>query len=161
MLSWAVTADLARLAAPPSAGWAAPLRVAYTFTDGRFQSAFESDFDAWGTVAEGDALPYQARHRLYVRAGIERAGWSVAALANAVSDMRAVAGQGPIPDDELVGAHATLDLVGEAPLPGGLSLTARVVNVTDATYVVARRPAGLRPGLPRTVTVGLRARIGR
>ena len=158
-----VTADLARLAAPPSAraGWAAPLRVAYTFTDGRFRNSFESEFDAWGTVAEGDALPYQARHRLYVRAGVEGAGWSVAALANAVSDMRAVAGQGPIPDDERIAAHATLDLVGEAPLPGGVALTARVVNLTNATYVVARRPAGLRPGLPRTVTVGLRARIGR
>ena len=157
-----VTADLARLAGPPRpGGLAAPLRVAYTFTDGRFRNAFESDFDAWGTVAEGDALPYQARHRLYVRAGLERAGWSVAALANAVSDMRAVAGQGPIPASELVGSHVTVDLVAEAPLPGGLALTARAVNVTDATYVVARRPAGLRPGLPRTVTVGLRVRLGR
>ena len=157
-----VTADLARFAAPPRPGAVSvPVRVAYTVTDGRFRNSFESDFDAWGTVAEGDALPYQARHRLYVRAGVERAGWSVAALANAVSAMRAVAGQGPIPDAERIGAHATLDLVAEAPLPGGLSLTARAVNVTDATYVVARRPAGLRPGLPRTVTVGLRARLGR
>ena len=75
--------------------------------------------------------------------------------------MRAVAGQGTIPDTERIGAHAILDLVAEAPLPGGLSLTGRVVNLTDEAYLVARRPAGLRPGLPRTVTVGLRARLGR
>ena len=156
-----VTADLARLAAASASGsWAAPLRVAYTLTDARFQSAFESDFDAWGTVAVGDELPYQARHRLYIRAGVERAGWSLAALGNAVSAMRAVAGQGEIAETDRIGAHATLDLVGEAPLPGGARLVGRVVNVTDAAYEVARRPAGLRPGLPRTVTVGLRARIG-
>ncbi|MDT7856212.1 TonB-dependent receptor [Rubrivirga sp. S365] len=158
-----VTADLVGLAAPPAAraGWAAPLRVAYTLTDGRFRNAFESDFDAWGTVAEGDALPYQARHRLYVRAGVERAGWSTAVLANAVSDMRTAAGQGAIPASERIDAHVTFDLVAEAPLPGGVALTARAINLTDATYAVARRPAGLRPGLPRTLAIGLRARIGR
>ena len=156
-----VTADLFRLAAPSASGaWAAPVRLAYTLTDARFQSAFESDFDAWGTVAVGDELPYQARHRLYVRAGVERDGWSLAALANAVSAMRAVAGQGETLEANRIGAHATLDVVGEAPLPGDVVLVGRVVNVTDAAYEVARRPAGLRPGLPRTVTVGLRARIG-
>ena len=154
-----ISADLGR--ALGMAGWAAPVRLAYTWTDARFQTAFESDFEAWGTVAVGDELPYQARHRMYVRAGVERGGWSAAVLANAVSAMRAVAGQGEIAESDRVGAHATLDLVGEAPLPGGLRLVGRVVNVTDATYEVARRPAGLRPGLPRTVTVGLRARLGR
>ena len=156
-----VTADLAALAPTASAGgWSVPVRLAYTLTDGRFRSAFESEFDPWGTVAEGDELPYQARHRLYVRAGVERAGWGLSLLANAVSDMRAVAGQGPIADGDRVAAHAVLDLVAEAPLPGGLALTGRVVNLTDEAYVVARRPAGVRPGLPRTVTVGLRARLG-
>lgn len=156
-----ITADAMRLAAGPTSKWSVPLRVAYTYTDARFQSAFESDFDAWGTVAVGDELPYQARHRLYVRAGVERDGWALALLANTVSEMRAVAGQGSIAADERIGAHAVLDVVAEAPLPGGLALTGRVVNLTDEAYLVARRPAGLRPGLPRTVTVGLRARLGR
>ena len=150
-----VSTDLVQLATPSASGsWAAPVRLAYTLTDARFQSAFESDFDAWGTVTVGDELPYQARHRLYVRAGVERGGWSLAALANAVSAMRAVAGQGEVEEANRIGAHTTFDLVGEAPLPGGVRLVGRVVNVTDAAYEVARRPAGLRPGLPRTVTVG-------
>ena len=154
-----VTADAVRLATGAASGWSAPVRVAYTVTDGRFRNAFESDFDAWGTVAVGDALPYQAQHRLYVRAGVERGGWAVSLLGNAVSAMRSVAGQGPIPESERIGAHVVLDATAEAPLPGGLALTARAANLTDAAYVVARRPAGLRPGLPRTVTVGLRWRI--
>ena len=160
-LELGASANLAALSTTAASGWAVPVRLAYTLTDGRFRTAFESDFDAWGTVAEDDELPYQARHRLYVRAGVERNGWSAAVLAHAVSAVRAVAGQGPIPEAERVGAYATVDLVGEAPLPGGLALVGRVVNVTDAAYEVARRPAGLRPGLPRTATVGVRARIGR
>jgi Fe(3+) dicitrate transport protein len=158
-----LTADALGLAAPSGAtasGWAAPVRLAYTFTDGTFGSSFESDFDGFGTVEEGDELPYLARHRLYARAGVERAGWSAAVMANAVSDMRAAAGQGPIPESDLIGSHVVLDLVAEAPLPGGLALVGRAYNVLDEAYVVARRPAGLRPGLPRTVTLGLRARIG-
>ncbi|WP_412068426.1 TonB-dependent receptor domain-containing protein [Rubrivirga sp. IMCC43871] len=155
-----ISADLARLAGGASA-WGVPVRVAYTGIDGRFRSAFESDFEAWGTVAEGDALPYQAAHRLYVRAGVERGGWTAALLANAVSDMRSVAGQGEIPASERIGAHVVFDVVAEAPLANGLTLTARAVNLLDDAYVVARRPAGVRPGLPRTVTVGIRARIGR
>ncbi len=151
-----VSADLA----PRASGWSAPVRLAYTWTDARFQTAFESDFDAWGTVAIGDELPYQARHRLYTRVGVERRGWSAAVLANAVSAMRAVAGQGGIPASRKIGAHATFDVVGEVPLPSGLRLVARIANVTDATYEAARRPAGLRPGLPRTATLGLRARLG-
>ena len=160
-LELGASADLAAPLALAATAWSVPVRLAYTLTDGRFRTAFASDFEAWGTVAEGDELPYQARHRLYVRAGVERGGWSLAGLVHAVSDVRAVAGQGPIPDAERVGAYATVDLVAEAPLPGGLSVIGRVVNVTDAAYEVARRPAGLRPGLPRTATVGLRARIGR
>jgi Fe(3+) dicitrate transport protein len=31
-----------------------------------------------------------------------------------------------------------------------------VENLADATYVVARRPAGARPGLPRTLMAGIR-----
>ena len=154
------SADVLRLAAVPT-GWAAPVRLAYTLTRGTFGSSFESEFEAWETVARGDALPYLPHHRLYVRAGVERHGWAATLTANAVSAMRAVAGQGPIPADERVDAHLVLDASAEAPLRPGLALRAHVYNLTDATYAVARRPAGLRPGLPRTLTVGLRASLGR
>ena len=155
-----VTADAARLAGTPG-GWAVPVRLAYTLTDARFQSSFASTYEAWGQVETGDALPYLARHQLYARAGVERAGWAATLFANGVSAMRSVAGQGEIPAGERVGAHVVFNASVEAPVRGGLALTAAVYNLADTTYAVARRPAGLRPGLPRTLTVGLRARLGR
>jgi Fe(3+) dicitrate transport protein len=33
---------------------------------------------------------------------------------------------------------------------------AGIQNITDERYVVARRPAGARPGLPRSIAVGVR-----
>ena len=153
--------ELAADASVPVGGWAVPARLAYTLTDGRFRSSFESEFDGWGTVQEGDALPYLARHQLYGRVGVERGGLSAGLSASVVSAMRARAGQGEIPTADRIPGHVVLDASASAPLPGGLALTATVHNLADATYVAARRPAGLRPGLPRTVSVGLRARLGR
>ena len=153
--------EVGATARPRLGAWGVPVRLAYTLTDARFQTAFESEFDPWGTVAVGDELPYQARHRLFVRAGLERAGWTASLSANAVSEMRAVAGQGEVAPGDRIEPHVVLDAVLEAPLSGALTLTGRVVNLTDQAYVVARRPAGVRPGLPRTATLGLRARLGR
>ena len=153
--------ELAVDASVPVAGWTVPTRVAYTLTDGRFRSSFESEFDGWGTVQDGDALPYLAQHQLYGRVGVERGGVSAGVSASVVSAMRARAGQGEISRSDRIPGHVVLDASASAPLPGGLALTATVHNLADATYVAARRPAGLRPGLPRTVSVGLRARLGR
>ena len=152
-----LTADLARPAR--IAGWAFPLRFAYSFTDARFQSSFVSPLEGWGTVHVGDALPYVPRHQVGASLGAERGPASFALAGAYVSEMRAVAGQGAIPDAERIGSHVVLDAAAEWAVRPQLSLFGRVNNLTDATYLVARRPAGLRPGLPRTIAVGVRARL--
>jgi Fe(3+) dicitrate transport protein len=45
---------------------------------------------------------------------------------------------------------------GEYRLAPWSTLTVAVQNLTDARYIVARRPAGARPGLPRTIVAGAR-----
>ena len=153
----ALTADLARSA--NLAGWTLPVRFAYTFTDAHFKNSFESEFEGWGSVEAGDALPYLARHQMALSVGVEHGPVSLNLASNYVSAMRTEAGQGDLPKSTGTDARFVLDASAEWVFRTGLALFGRVHNLTDVTYVVARRPAGLRPGLPRTVAVGVRARL--
>jgi len=69
---------------------------------------------------------------------------------------RARAGQGPIPANERIDRFVVLNLTGEYRMSNNRSLYLGVRNLADARYVAARRPAGARPGLPRTLTAGIR-----
>ncbi|MEM8558741.1 MAG: TonB-dependent receptor [Bacteroidota bacterium] len=141
-----------------------PVRLSYTFTDAQFQSDFRSSFLPWGVVREGDRLPYVVPHVVTLGAGVAFNGTRLDVRANWHAETRDRAGQGTIPEVERVDARLVMDVTGEAALPfspGGarLSAYATVRNLTDALYVASRRPAGLRPGLPRTFLLGLRAAL--
>ena len=140
-------------------GWVLPLRVAYTYTEARFQSSFESEFEGWGTVEEGDELPYLPAHQVGFSAGLERGALSLTLGGAYVATMRSVAGQGAIADSEHIAGHTVIDVSAEWALQRGVAVFGRVSNLLDETYLVSRRPAGLRPGLPRTVALGIRAQI--
>jgi Fe(3+) dicitrate transport protein len=133
-----------------------PLSLSYSLTDAQFRSNFESEFDSWGKVVIGDQLPYVARSQFAASFGIaNRTGRLTASLAGS-SPMRTQAGQGPRDPTRSVDGFVTASLSGEWRLPGVGTVFSAVQNVTDTRYAVARRPAGLRPGLPRTVLVGIR-----
>jgi Fe(3+) dicitrate transport protein len=133
-----------------------PLRASYTYTDARFRSSFVSSFGEWGTATSGDALPYLPQHLLSLGAGLEGQRWRAELNANYVDEMRTVAGRGrPAPqlrtDDFWV-----LDLAGAYRLTDSAELFARVDNLLDETYIVSRRPSGVRPGKPRSYLAGFR-----
>ena len=138
-------------------GWAFPVRLTYTFTDARFAHAFESEFDAWGSVVDGDYLPYVARHQGSASLGVQRGRVQSDVRASYVGAMRTVAGQQALGAAETTDARVVVDLSAEVRLYRDVALFGRVHNLTDETYVVARRPAGLRPGLPRTLALGVKA----
>ncbi|HVS14296.1 MAG TPA: TonB-dependent receptor [Thermoanaerobaculia bacterium] len=157
-LSW--SDDLARWAGrviePARTGaWSLPVRFAYTYTEATFESSFESDFGPWGTVDAGDELPYLPPHQLFVGVGIAADRWQVHADLSWLDRTRTEAGRGPIADGSGTDARWLLDLAARVRLVRGVELIGRVRNATDEVYVAARRPAGARPGLPRTATVGL------
>jgi Fe(3+) dicitrate transport protein len=72
--------------------------------------------------------------------------------------MRTVAGRGGMPEGTGVDGFAVLNLSAEWNLDANSTVYAAVQNLTNERYIVARRPAGVRPGLPRTAFVGLRLR---
>jgi Fe(3+) dicitrate transport protein len=135
-----------------------PVRLVYTFTRAEFLSDFESAYAPWGSVVVGDRLPYLPEHQLHGSAGIGTDIWKLRVEGSYSSRMRTRAGQGPIPALHGTDAMLVFNLSGEHALGRRSALYAGVQNVTDARYVVARQPAGARPGLPRTVQAGLRFR---
>jgi Fe(3+) dicitrate transport protein len=134
-----------------------PVALAYTHTRGTFSTDFESSFDPWGSVASGDELPYLAQNQLNVSLGVEKDLWEMAVSGFWTSATRTVAGQGSIPEESRIAGHFTLDLSAEVRLADGIRAFGVIRNLTDELYVAARRPAGLRPGMPRSLMAGLRA----
>ncbi len=133
-----------------------PLRLAYTFTRASFRSGFVSDYEAWGTVEAGDHLPYLPSHQMSASIGYDNAAWSIWVSMNASGAMRTEAGSGPIPVGQGTDAFVVFNASGEVRVGGGGNLFAGLQNFNIEIHSVARRPAGLRPGLPRTFVAGFR-----
>jgi Fe(3+) dicitrate transport protein len=138
------------------AGIDMPLSLQYTWTaEAEFQNAFDSQFDPWGKVEIGDELPYIPEHQLRATAALHHERWGIDLAANYVGQMRTVAGQGPFDPQESIDSHVVWDFIARWRFSDSLSSYLKVDNLFDETYVAARRPAGLRPGLERTVYLGL------
>ena len=144
------------LAVPAAVGVHLPVRLAYTYTTAEFGTSFESDFEPWATVQAGDELPYLPEHQLNLGLGMEAGRWALRLAATHVDEMRTEAGSGPIPAASGTDAFTVWNAIGELRLRTGSTLFVGVQNLTDESYVVARRPAGARPGLPRTLLAGIR-----
>ena len=134
----------------------APVRLAYTYTSTEFGTSFESAFPPWGTVEKGDELPYVPRHQLHAAIGVAHPLWAIELTADRVSGTRTRAGQDAVPPEQETDDYTVWNLSGEYALSPRAKLFAGVQNLTAAEYVVARRPAGARPGLPRTLLAGIR-----
>jgi len=146
-------------AAALGTGWSLPLSVVYTWTQGEFLSSFRSGFDEWGNVQKGDEMPLMPEHQLTLNAGIEASRWRSFLTLNYVAETRAEAGSGPIPPNDRIDARTLVDLSGEFDVTPAASLFATVTNLTDEEYNVAFRPAGARPGAPRSWLAGVKLRF--
>ena len=142
-------------------GFALPLQIAYTVTDGEFRNAFDSAFGPWGDVVVGDKLPYLPPHQFYASLGIRARKWNAGFDTHWGSSMRTTAGQGSAPLLQRTDAYAVLNLSADYELSQRASLFANLQNVANNRYIVARRPAGVRPGLPRLFMAGIHFRLGR
>jgi Fe(3+) dicitrate transport protein len=133
-----------------------PVRAAYTFNRGTFLTSFQSQFDPWGEVSGGDRLPYLPEHLFSGRVGVEDAAWKAALSWTGAGAMRTEAGRGPIPDGTGADRFIVFTLSGEVSVGSRTAVYGAVQNLADREYIVSRRPAGARPGLPRTLSLGIR-----
>jgi Fe(3+) dicitrate transport protein len=139
--------------------WSLPLSLVYTWTEGEFRTSFVSGFEEWGSVEKGDEMPLMPEHQLTVNAGIDADRWRTYLAVNYVDETRAEAGSGAIPANERIDSRTLVDLSGEFDVTERASLFASVNNLTDEEYNVAFRPAGARPGMPRSWLAGVKLRF--
>lgn len=133
-----------------------PIRFAYTYTQAEFRSSFDTDFADWApTVAVGDRLPYLPGNQASASIGFVLPKWDVYINVAIGDAMRTRAGQGAIPAGEGTDSSRVVDVSSGLQLSKSLRLLAQARNLFNDTYVAARRPAGARPGLPRTFLAGL------
>ena len=136
--------------------FAAPVSASYTYSHSEFMSTFESTYEPWGSVEEGDELPYLPAHLVSASAAVQSSRALAGVFANYTSAMRTIAGQGDIPFAESTDARVILDLTAEYELMTHARVFAGAQNVTDEVYIASRRPTGVRPGMPRTFVAGLK-----
>ena len=136
-----------------------PVMLAYTYTDGKFKSSFNADNEDWGIVLKDDQLPYLSRHQLAVNMGFEHKRFTVNVSSKYLSDMRTTPGQGDIPDKNRIRSNFIVDLSGNGKISRAVTVFSAINNLTNKVYAVARRPAGLRPGLPRTFQAGVKVNL--
>jgi len=142
---------------PEINGIAVPLDLRYTWTsEAEFDNSFDSDFSPWGDVEAGDELPYIPEHQLRAMAGMETGQLRINLAATYTDNIRTQAGQGAFEPETTIDSHIVWDVVGEWSFTNKLAAYVKVDNLFDETYVAARRPAGARPGLPRTAYLGFR-----
>ena len=132
-----------------------PVRLAYTYTDSHFTTAFASEFEAWGDVVAGDALPYLAPHQLAVVTSLETPTWAGDVSCRYTAAMRTIAGQGDMLPEHSTDAATIVDAGLRWFAVEGITCSLGVNNLMDVRYIVSRRPAGLRPGMPRALRFGM------
>lgn len=142
------------------ATWRLPLKVGYTHLQSEFLNSFVSTFSEWGTVSKGDSLPYVPEHQIFLSAGLEGANWGFTTTAKYVESMRTRAGKGEPPAHLRTDAHWVFDMAGDYRINDRVKLFATLENVFDNEYIAARRPAGVRPGMPLTGLMGITVSLG-
>jgi Fe(3+) dicitrate transport protein len=132
-----------------------PVRGTYTWTYSRFRSSFTSDNPQWGTVREGDHLPYVPEHQGSAQVGLAWRMLRVDVTGAFVAPMRDRAGQGASLPTDWTDTQAMIDAVARVEILDGVSVYVRGENLTNAAPIVSRRPFGARVSRPFMLQGGL------
>jgi Fe(3+) dicitrate transport protein len=136
-----------------------PITISYTYTDTELKNNFTSGTEAWGTIEMGDEIPYIAKNQFSIIAGLDHKKFNVSISGKYNDQFRTIAGQGSIPENELVKSNFIVDASAKYHLTEKVSLMSNIVNILDKEYAVSRVPAGLRPGMPFGIHFGITAQF--
>lgn len=136
-----------------------PFNMNYTFTRAEFQTSFDSDFKPWGSVEKGDRLPFIPEHQFNTSLSLNWDNFQINVNTTLSPRMRTVAGQGSIQTGNSTDSFFLVDTNATYQVLNNVDLFVNTRNLLNQTYIVSDRPAGVRPGLPRTFMGGFRVNI--
>ncbi len=132
-----------------------PISLVYTYTDATFGNSFVSGFSQWGTVIEGDELPYTPNHQAKLAVGLDADTWSLKTEAKFTGKMRELPDQGDYKAGEFTPSYTTLNVAAHYMPDDNWDILLAVENIFDKQVIVSRRPFGARPNQPFTVKAGV------
>lgn len=138
-------------------GFKLPVTVSYTLTDTELKNNFNSTI--WGTVENGDEIPYIAKNQIAITTAFETEKLNFALSGKYVDAFRTLAGNGTIPAANKVPSNFIIDFSAKYHLTNNISLMGNIINLLDKEYAVSRVPAGLRPGQPFGINFGIMAQL--
>ena len=130
-----------------------PLELSWTKTSSEFAESFDSDF--WGDVSKGDELPYLPENMFAVNLGLNVDKISTNLSLKHTSEMRTTAGSGSLVSGSKTDATTIIDVGVRYDLQSNIKLSVGVNNLMDDDGIVARRPYGARPTMPRSFSLGV------
>ncbi len=141
-----------------------PMSVVYTYSDSEFKNSFVSGFSMWGSITEGDSLPYLAEHQLTLNVGLATEQWDINFIARYIGEMQEVSGQATTPEGdpidkiylagETTKAYTVVDFSASYYLDQYGKVYLKVDNILDSQAIVSRRPYGARPSKTQQIFVG-------
>ena len=134
-----------------------PIYINYTLTDATFKENFKSSFDSWGgEIMNGYKIPYISKHQFNLGFNIKNNSLNFDINYSFKSDVRTKPGIEMNNIKELIKGFGVINTALNYNINKNISFHLATKNITNKVYSVSRRPAGLRPGLPRTFTAGIK-----
>ncbi len=132
-----------------------PLSATYTYTQAEFSQKLQSDNSEWGigTINPGDPLPYIPKNKLSLSAGLQYKKFEGNVRYNIQSK---TFDQSVEENRQTVKGYDFVDVITTYKYSKNGTAILSVDNLLDEDYAVSLRPAGLRPGKPRSINVGFR-----
>lgn len=104
----------------------------------------------------GYKIPYISKHQFNLGFNIKNNNLSFDANYSFKSDVRTKPGIEMNNTKELIKGFGVINTALNYNVNKNISFHLAAKNITNKVYSVSRRPAGLRPGLPRTFTAGIK-----
>lgn len=131
-----------------------PVDLTYTFTSTEFQNSFQSGLDTWGTVTNGDELPYVPENQLQLSVGVVGDKWRSDILVRYFDEMRTTAGQSTILAGESIDSRTVVDMAAHYNIADNQEITFNIDNLLDKEYMATRTHGSIMVGKPRSITLG-------